>query len=441
MSPVIKVENLSKRYFISHQKREPYLALRDVVATGAKRFGNRLTHLFSGQQSPSTTTREEFWALKNVNFELSQGKSLGIIGRNGAGKSTLLKILSRITEPTAGRITLRGRVASLLEVGTGFHPELTGRENMFLNGSILGMSKAEIIRKFDEIVTFADIERFLDTPVKYYSSGMRVRLAFSIAAHLEPEILVVDEVLAVGDIDFQTRCLKRMETVARGGSTVLFVSHNMSAIQRLCQRTIFLHRGTIAMDGPTSSVIDAFVNEGTEEAGENHWEGDTAPTFDDGSVRLRAIRALNEANEVRSTFHVTEPVAIEVEYEVVKPLHALNVHLYFSDGTGQALFVAMDGIDSPWGGQVQQKGIYKERATIPANLFNEGPIRVLYLICCRPHVGTNAYASDALAFHITDDRRDGGARGDWKLDWPPSIVRPKLEWRYAKLDSISEARQ
>jgi lipopolysaccharide transport system ATP-binding protein len=432
MSPVIKVENLSKRYFISHQKREPYLALRDVIATSAKRFGHRLTHLLSGNPSASTTTREEFWALKDVNFELSQGESLGIIGRNGAGKSTLLKILSRITEPTAGRVSLRGRVASLLEVGTGFHPELTGRENVFLNGSILGMSKAEIIRKFDEIVAFAEIERFLDTPVKYYSSGMRVRLAFSIAAHLEPEILVVDEVLAVGDIDFQTRCLKRMETVARGGSTVLFVSHNMSAIQRLCERTIFLRRGKVAMDGPTSQVIDAFVSEGTEEAGENHWQGDTAPAFDDGSVKLRAIRALNETNEVRSTFNVTEPVAIEVEYEVVKPLHALNVHLYFSDGAGQALFVAMDGIDSPWGGEIQPSGIYKERATVPANFFNEGPIRVLYLICCRPHTGENAYASDALAFHITDDRRDGGARGDWKLDWPPSIVRPKLEWKYFK---------
>jgi lipopolysaccharide transport system ATP-binding protein len=430
MSPVIKVENLSKRYFISHQKREPYLALRDVIATGAKRFGHRLTNLFSKGRSASTTTREEFWALKDVNFELSQGESLGIIGRNGAGKSTLLKILSRITEPTTGRITLRGRVASLLEVGTGFHPELTGRENMFLNGSILGMSKAEIIRKFDEIVAFAEVERFLDTPVKYYSSGMRVRLAFSIAAHLEPEILVVDEVLAVGDIDFQARCLKRMETVARGGSTVLFVSHNMSAIQRLCERTIFLRHGQIAMDGPTSQVIDAFVSEGTEEAGENHWQGDTAPAFDDGSVRLRAIRALNEANEVRSTFNVTEPVAVEVEYEVKEPLHALSVHLYFSDGTGKALFVAMDGIDSPWGGKIQPAGFYRQKASIPANFFNEGSIRVEYLICCRPHTGGNVSVPDSLSFHMVDDRRDGGARGDWKLDWPPSAVRPKFSWNY-----------
>ena len=430
MSPVIKVENLSKRYFISHQKHEPYLALRDVIATGAKRFAHRLTHLISGEQPASTTLREEFWALKDVSFELSQGESLGIIGRNGAGKSTLLKILSRITEPTSGRVTLRGRVASLLEVGTGFHPELTGRENMFLNGSILGMSRAEIIRKFDEIVAFAEVEQFLDTPVKYYSSGMRVRLAFSIAAHLEPEILVVDEVLAVGDIDFQMRCLKRMETVARGGSTVLFVSHNMGAIQRLCERTIFLRRGKVAMDGPTSQVIDTFVSEGTEEAGENSWQGEAAPAFDDGSVKLRAIKALDATDQVRSTFNVTEPVAIEVEYEVVKPLHSLNVHLYFSDGTGQALFVSMDGVDSPWGGRVQPAGVYRQRANVPANFLNEGAIRIEYLICCRPHTGRNVSVPDALSFHMVDDRRDGGARGDWKLDWPPSVVRPILQWTY-----------
>lgn len=432
MSPVIKVENLSKRYFVSHQKREPYLALRDVVTSGARRLGKRLMHPLSTDRSASAAAREEFWALKDVSFELKQGESLGIIGRNGAGKSTLLKILSRITEPTNGRITLRGRVASLLEVGTGFHPELTGRENVFLNGSILGMTKAEIVRKFDEIVAFAEVERFLDTPVKYYSSGMRVRLAFSVAAHLEPEILVVDEVLAVGDVDFQTRCLKRMETVARGGATVLFVSHNMSAIQRLCKRTIYLRGGQIAGDGPTSEVVDTFVSEGAEEAGENSWQGDTAPAFDDGSVRLRAIKALDREEQVRSTFNITEPIHIEVEYEVVKPFHALSVHLYFSDGTGQALFVAMDGTESPWGGKVQSEGIYRERATVPGNFFNEGPIRVLYLICCRPHTGPNAFAADALSFHVVDDRREGGARGDWKLEWPASIVRPKLEWTYAK---------
>src|SRR5215510_6918202 len=205
MASVIKVENLSKHFFISHQKREPYLTLRDVIANSANRFGKRLTNAFSGERLISAATTEEFWALKDVSFEVQSGESVGIIGRNGAGKSTLLKILSRITEPTAGRAVVRGRLSSLLEVGTGFHPELTGRENIFLNGAILGMGRAEIERKFDEIVSFSGVERFLDTQVKHYSSGMRVRLAFSVAAHLEPDILVVDEVLSVGDLDFQRK--------------------------------------------------------------------------------------------------------------------------------------------------------------------------------------------------------------------------------------------
>lgn len=426
MSVDIKVENLSKRYFISHQGREPYSTLRDSLVRSVK----RLASTFSTSKA-SRVEKEEFWALKNINFELQQGESLGIIGRNGAGKSTLLKILSRITEPTEGRVRLRGRVASLLEVGTGFHPELTGRENMFLNGSILGMSKVEIVRKFDEIVAFADVEKFLDTPVKYYSSGMRVRLAFSVAAHLEPNILVVDEVLAVGDIDFQTRCLKRMEKVANGGCTVLFVSHNMSAIQRLCGRTIMLRKGLLAMDGPTSEVINTFVSEGAEDAGEHLWIEEDAPSFSDGAVKLRAIRSLDASGKICTTFNVTEPVTIEVEYDVIEERYSLNVHLYFTDGSGQALFVAMDDVESPWYNKVQAAGRYKSQVRIPANFFNEGSIRIEYLICCRPHSGIHATVSDALSFHVIDDRRAGGARGDWNLDWPPSLIRPKLGWTYS----------
>lgn len=257
---IITVENLGKKYTLRHAAAGVrYTALRDVISTGLKRFLGR-----SGGFS-AATNRDEFWALQDVSFKVNQGEVLGIIGRNGAGKSTLLKILSRITEPTRGRITLRGRVASLLEVGTGFHPELTGRENIFLNGAILGMTRAEITRKFDEIVAFAEVERFLDTPVKHYSSGMYVRLAFAVAAHLEPEILVVDEVLAVGDAEFQKKCLQKMNDVARGGRTVLFVSHNMNAITNLCSRTILLNKGQCEFDGSVDSGILHYVSQASND--------------------------------------------------------------------------------------------------------------------------------------------------------------------------------
>jgi lipopolysaccharide transport system ATP-binding protein len=252
---VIKVDNLSKKYIISHQQKERYATLRDVMANGAKNFGRKLLSPFTFHHSPFTESKEEFYALKDINFEVKQGDRVGIIGRNGAGKSTLLKILSRITEPTTGRIEITGRVASLLEVGTGFHPELTGRENIFLNGAILGMTKAEIKSKFDEIVDFAEVEKFLDTPVKRYSSGMYVRLAFAVAAHLEPDILIVDEVLAVGDAQFQKKCFGKMEQVGKEGRTVLFVSHNMSVIGRLCTSGFLLDKGKIIAAGGAGDII------------------------------------------------------------------------------------------------------------------------------------------------------------------------------------------
>jgi lipopolysaccharide transport system ATP-binding protein len=258
---VIKVENLGKKYLIRHQQRERYTALRDVLANKFKSFGKRLVSLqpHSSNLQPS---REEFWALKDISFEVKQGDRIGIIGRNGAGKTTLLKLLSRITEPTTGRIAIKGRVASLLEVGTGFHPELTGRENIYLNGAILGMTKSEIKKKFDEIVDFAEIEKFLDTPVKHYSSGMYVRLAFAVAAHLEPEILLVDEVLAVGDAQFQKKCLGKMEEVGKGGRTIFFVSHNMTAIQSLCTNAILLVNGRLNGFGNVEEQIDRYLNSG-----------------------------------------------------------------------------------------------------------------------------------------------------------------------------------
>jgi len=265
--PVIQVENLGKKYIIGHQQSDRssrYVALRDVLAEGARSLGQRLRQPFAPVENPE---REEFWALKDVSFEVKQGECVGIIGRNGAGKSTLLKILSRITEPTEGRIKIRGRVASLLEVGTGFHPELTGRENIYLNGAILGMMRSEIRRKFDEIVDFAEVEKFLDTPVKHYSSGMYVRLAFAVAAHLEPEILVVDEVLAVGDAAFQKKCLGKMGDVAtKEGRTVLFVSHNMGTISGLCSRGILLQQGLIASDSSSQVAISNYLKDISDNA-------------------------------------------------------------------------------------------------------------------------------------------------------------------------------
>jgi lipopolysaccharide transport system ATP-binding protein len=259
--PIISAEGLGKRYVIRHEQREPYLALRDVLTEGVRRLGRRLVH---PARAYAGATREEFWALRDVSFDVKEGDRLGIIGRNGAGKSTLLKLLSRITEPSAGRITLRGRVASLLEVGTGFHPELTGRENVTLNGVILGMTRQEVRRRFDEIVEFAGIETFLDTPVKRYSSGMYMRLAFAVAAHLECEILIVDEVLAVGDAAFQQKCLGKMQEIGEQGRTVLFVSHNMGAIAQFCSAAMLLDEGAVVARGDVQRVIGAYFGRGQE---------------------------------------------------------------------------------------------------------------------------------------------------------------------------------
>src|SRR5690242_363967 len=257
----ITVENLSKKYLVGHRiKAERHPALRNVIAREARNFARKAIEALQGRQIVQGDEVEDFWALKNISFEVKQGEVVGIIGRNGAGKSTLLKILSRITEPTEGRVLLRGRVASLLEVGTGFHAELTGRENIFLNGAILGMTQQEVRKKFDEIVAFAEVERFVDTPVKRYSSGMYVRLAFAVAAHLEPEILVIDEVLAVGDAEFQRKCLGRMSEVASGGRTVLFVSHNIAAVQRICGMGLLLSSGRVERAGAVAECISTYLN-------------------------------------------------------------------------------------------------------------------------------------------------------------------------------------
>ncbi|WP_448571717.1 ABC transporter ATP-binding protein [Trichothermofontia sp.] len=296
---VIKVENLGKKYLLQHQQLAGQITLKDYLVDAAKAVGQQIRR-FGQRGYELKNSREEFWALKDISFEVKQGDRLGIIGRNGAGKSTLLKILSQITEPTTGEIQLQGRVASLLEVGTGFHPDLTGRENIFLNGSILGMTNAEIKKKFDEIVAFAEIDKFLDTPVKRYSSGMYVRLAFAVAAHLEPEILIIDEVLAVGDMQFQKKCLGKMQSVSQDeGRTVLFVSHSMDTIQRLCPQCLFLEKGQIANYGKTSDIIPYYLSSNFATVKANQWfDVSSLPRLGTGDVRFKAIKFTSNNEQV-----------------------------------------------------------------------------------------------------------------------------------------------
>jgi lipopolysaccharide transport system ATP-binding protein len=324
---VIRVENLGKKYIIGHQNQERYTSLRDVVTDKVKSFGQ----VFSRKDKLEDPTHEEFWALKDVSFEIKQGDRVGIIGRNGAGKSTLLKILSRITEPTEGRISIKGRVASLLEVGTGFHPELTGRENVYLNGAILGMDRVEIKRKFDEIVAFAEVEKFLDTPVKRYSSGMYVRLAFAVAAHLEPEILIVDEVLAVGDTQFQKKCLGKMDDIGKEGRTVLFVSHNMGAISTLTSQCLFLEKGIASFYGYTEETINKYLSSAYQNS--CIWE---AHSHSSHPIQIiKASVSSSDSDLPKNELDRDKIIRIIVEYQVrqqCKQAH-IAVIIHASDGT------------------------------------------------------------------------------------------------------------
>lgn len=311
MTSAIKIENLSKKYVIRHEQRQNYVSLRDVITAGVGRLVQTMKHPLGGYDE-GDPGHEEFWALNNVSLDVQPGERVGIIGRNGAGKSTLLKILSRITEPTKGRVLLSGRVASLLEVGTGFHPELTGRENIYLNGAILGMKKTEIQRKFDAIVDFAEVEKFLDTPVKRYSSGMYVRLAFSVAAHLEPDIMIVDEVLAVGDTGFQKKCMGKMGSVADEGRTLLFVSHNMGAISELCTKAVLLHKGELQMEGAVPQVIEQYARLTLRDQ-------NAEISIADDERKLCAIvslRLCNHNGENATAFDIADDVTIEVKYRV-----------------------------------------------------------------------------------------------------------------------------
>jgi lipopolysaccharide transport system ATP-binding protein len=366
---------------------------------------------------------ESFWALNDISFEAKPGEVIGIIGRNGAGKSTLLKVLSRITAPTRGKIEINGRIGCLLEVGTGFHPELSGRDNVFLNGAILGMSRAEIRGLFDEIVAFAEVEKFIDTPVKHYSSGMYLRLAFAVAAHLQPEILIVDEVLAVGDQSFQKKCLEKMEDVSKRGRTILFVSHSMPAITRLCPRAILLDKGSVLADGRAHDVVSAYLHGGHGTTAERKWS-ENHPGND--VVRLHAARVVTEAGLVKDAMDIRQRVGLQMDYEVLIGGRMLVPNFHVFNDEGVCVFIVND--TSPEAqGEPKPKGWYTTTAWIPGNYLAEGTLIVDAAISTMDPVVVHVWERDAVAFQVVDSLEGGSARGRY-AGLMPGIVRPMLEW-------------
>jgi lipopolysaccharide transport system ATP-binding protein len=411
MPPVITVESLSKKYIIGHQRQQGYTTLRESLMQGA----NRLLHPFA--TAKNDPTHEEFWALKEVSFEINQGDRVGIIGRNGAGKSTLLKVLSRITEPTSGRVSIKGRVASLLEVGTGFHPELTGRENIFLNGAILGMSRVEIKSKFDEIVTFAEVERFLDTPVKRYSSGMYVRLAFAVAAHLEPEILIVDEVLAVGDAAFQKKCLGKMEDVGKEGRTVLFVSHNMNVITRLCQRAVLLSAGQVVVRGAAEEVVQHYLN---NSLGEQM----SSITFADDPEKPYQILAVSLCDSgggiVQQQMEVEEVFTVKIRYKVSKELPGAFAGFSLRNAAGEVVIISDSRDISGSSVALERPGIKSVAIDFPSPLLVPGRYSLTVAIC-QPGAGVLDMHQDIVALELVNLR---SVRTSWA-----GYIHIPLPWR------------
>jgi lipopolysaccharide transport system ATP-binding protein len=400
--------------------------LVDMIVAPFRRAGK----LMRGQAGGAAELDETIWALKDVSFQIKPGEVVGIIGRNGAGKSTLLKILSRVTEPTEGTVTVRGRVGSLLEVGTGFHPELTGRENIYMNGAILGMKRTEIDSKFDEMVDFSEVGQFVDTPVKRYSSGMYLRLAFAVAAHLEPEILVVDEVLAVGDAEFQRKCLGKMSDVAQQGRTILFVSHNMSAILRLTQEAIVLKKGQLIKRAPTPEAVDFYLSSGQAESGERLWEAEDVPAAS-APFRPIGLRLKDRSGKIVDTVRSTEPVTVEWEYCLDTAITGLRVGMYLSTMRGEYVFTAFDTDDAKHYEQfgTRQAGHYISRCEIPADFFNEGRYS---LSVNASSFGVRRYFMDenALSFNVDIS----GAPG---TQWPEvrqGPLRPRFDWKIEKID-------
>lgn len=420
MTTSISVSGLSKRYRISHGGQRGYHTLRDEIASGFRKL--------IGRGSDQHVETEEFWAVRDVTFEIRQGERLGIIGRNGAGKSTLLKMLSKIVEPTTGRIEIRGRLSSLLEVGTGFHPELTGRENVFLNGAILGMSRGETLRKFDEIVAFAGVERFIDTPVKHFSSGMYMRLAFAVAANLEPDILLIDEVLAVGDLAFQQKCLGKIESITNEGRTVLFVSHNLGAITSLCTSAILMDSGRVAAMGNVAEVVMKYYKDGSS----------SPASFDlrDGSrrvgneyVKLLAGRVVDKAGTVLMQVDISESLAVEMDFEIIER-HAgpfiPNFHFVTADGT--VAFVSMGSARNP-----EEPGRYRARCEVPGNLLNDGAYFVgLAMTTLSNGMTVHFFERGAVSFNVRDPIEGTESRGGWGGHMAGTL-RPNLVWHMEKI--------
>lgn len=414
----IRVAGLGKQYRIG-KKVEPYRTLVETLSRPLK----APLRLLRGRRQPTEPTL--FWALEEVDFDVRAGEIVGIIGRNGSGKSTLLKILSRITEPTRGRAEVYGRVGSLLEVGTGFHAELTGRENIFLNGAILGMRRHEIRRRFDEIVAFAEIDRFIDTPVKHYSTGMYLRLAFAVAAHLESEVLLVDEVLAVGDANFQKKCLNKMADVGSHGRTVFFVSHSMPAVTRLCNRAILLDNGRVCLDGSPHQAVSAYLNQGVLTTAEREWpDPHTAPGSD--VVRLRAVRVKTADGQVSDTVDIREPVRVEMEYEVLRDGYRIIPHFSVHNQDGLEVFSGVDS-DPAWRGRLRSSGVYVSTSWIPGNFLTEGIVIIGPAATTLNPSVLHFHARDAVAFSVIDSYEGDSTRGEFP-GTVNGVVRPLLKW-------------
>jgi len=420
----LRVKDLSKQYYIG-KRQKFHNTLRDTLADFLVSPFRRVGKSWRGQARGATELDEIFWALRDISFEVKCGEVVGIIGRNGAGKSTLLKILSRITEPTQGYAEIYGRVGSLLEVGTGFHAELSGRENVYLNGAILGMKKAEIARKFDEIVSFAEIEKFIDMQVKHYSSGMYLRLAFAVAAHLEPEILIVDEVLAVGDAQFQKKCLNKMQDVEQQGRTVLFVSHHIPAIIRLCRRTVLLAEGKIIADGLSHKVASTYLNSGCNTKAVREWlDLKTAPGNE--VVRLCAVRVRGEDGQITDTMDVRRPITIEMEYEVLEEGYELVPNFECFNEENVSIFSSLDQ-EPVWRQRPRPVGRYVSTAWIPGNLLADGTLFVTCYITTAHPFTHHCMERDAVAFHVIDPMEGDSALGTW-TEHIDGVVRPLLKW-------------
>jgi len=415
----ITVDGISKRFSIGRVRNE-HPTLREAIAAGAARLASGL--LSGGRGDRALETRENtIWALDDVSFRVGAGEVVGLIGANGSGKSTLLKVLARITEPTAGHARVRGRLGSLLEVGTGFHLELTGRENIYLNGAILGMRRREIQARFDEIVAFSEIERFIDTPVKFYSSGMYLRLAFAVAAHLEPEILLVDEVLAVGDASFQQKCLTKMDEVARQGRTVLFVSHNLIALENLCERVLWMRDGRLAADGPAKRVIGDYLRTLSTAVTERLWS-DHATAPGNEYVRMHAVRVRPSQLALRD-IDVKTPFVLEFEYWQGQPGARLVPSIHVFNDQGIVVFNVGPIEPTTWNTREAGQALIRDVCHVPGDLLNDGVYRVSFCLC-RGHELVYCQ-DDALIFDVRDTTE---GRDAWYGKWVGAI-RPALEWQ------------